>query len=233
MKTRSWTILLLALLALDQAGTAQAGMPMVTLTDVARMRLQTLSFFLLCLLGCAWVVQRIWNSLAKEFPRLPRLDYRKALGLLTLWGLLFVLILTMISGARELMTPGAWKKVGYTYKLDEDKPPATAPVPREAERRQTLDRLRIALWTYARNHGDHFPAAEARSAIPEEAWRMPDASGMHYRYVPGLVPDVGHAVLAYEPALFGERRMVLRTDGQIVLMSPDELLGTGSGGPNP
>jgi hypothetical protein len=35
----------------------------------------------------------------------------------TLWGLLFLLILTMISGARELMTPGAWEKHGSTYEL--------------------------------------------------------------------------------------------------------------------
>ncbi len=34
-----------------------------------------------------------------------------------IWGLLFVLVLTMISGARELMTPGAWEKEGFTYVL--------------------------------------------------------------------------------------------------------------------
>ena len=34
-----------------------------------------------------------------------------------LWGLLFMLVLTMISGARELLTPGAWEKKGATYQL--------------------------------------------------------------------------------------------------------------------
>ena len=36
------------------------------------------------------------------------------------WGSLFVLVLTMISGARELMTPGAWKKDGITYVLEDE-----------------------------------------------------------------------------------------------------------------
>jgi hypothetical protein len=40
----------------------------------------------------------------------------------TLWGLLFLLILTMISGARELMTPGAWEKHGSTYRLKDERP---------------------------------------------------------------------------------------------------------------
>ena len=31
----------------------------------------------------------------------------------------------MISGARELMTPGAWKKEGFTYKLNDEADPAT------------------------------------------------------------------------------------------------------------
>jgi len=163
--------------------------------------------------------------LAGRLPRLPRLGYGKALGVVTLWGLLFVLILTMISGARELMTPGAWKKVGYTYRLAEEKP-AAAERPHEAERRQAMERLRIALWTYARGHEGRFPPADVREAIPEEAWRVPDPSGMQYRYVAGRSADVGHAILAYEPGLFGTERLVLRTDGRIVLMSPEEIAPT-------
>jgi hypothetical protein len=222
MKSRAWSLLLIALIALDQPQVAWAGMPSITLSDLARMRVQTISFFLLAFLACSWVVQRIWNSLRADFPRLPRLGYGKALGVVTLWGLLFVLILTMISGARELMTPGAWKKTGYTYKLAEAKPAATEGR-HERERRQALERLRIALWTYARSHGGRFPPAEAREAIPEEAWRVPDPSGMEYLYVAGQVADVGHAPLAYEPGLFGAERLVLRTDGQIVLISPEEI----------
>src|SRR5262245_37003631 len=94
----------LALIAWDPAA-AYAGMPSITLTDVARLRLQTLSFFLVGFLFCAWLIQRLWNWLRKDFTSLPRLSYGKAVGLVGLWGLVFILVLTMISGARELMTP--------------------------------------------------------------------------------------------------------------------------------
>jgi hypothetical protein len=62
-------------------------------------------------------VKGLWNYLAKDFQKLPRMSYGKALAAVTLWGLLFLLVLSMISGARELMTPGAWEKQGLTYKL--------------------------------------------------------------------------------------------------------------------
>jgi hypothetical protein len=87
------------------------------LTDLARQRLEVISFFLLGLLICAAVIRWVWNGLRKDFAVLPRLSYARALGIIVLCGLLFVLVLTMISGARELMTPGAWEKKGLTYRL--------------------------------------------------------------------------------------------------------------------
>ncbi len=96
-------------------------MPSFSLTDVARLRLEAISFFLMVMLLAAWGVQRIWNALAKDFPRLPRMSYGRAVAGIVLWGFVFVLVLTMISGARELMTPGAWEKQGATYKL-KDRP---------------------------------------------------------------------------------------------------------------
>jgi hypothetical protein len=95
------------------AAPVAAGMPSVTLTDAASMRLQSISFFLVVFFGSALVIRWIWNSLTTDFPRLPRLSYPKALGLVRLWGLLFLLTLTMISGA--------WKKDGPTYALGDAK----------------------------------------------------------------------------------------------------------------
>ena len=86
-------------------------------------RLQVISFFLLGLLLSALFVKWIWNSLRREFPRLPRISFGKSLLLTIAWGLLFCIVLVMISGARELMTPGAWKKTGATYQLKEDPQP--------------------------------------------------------------------------------------------------------------
>jgi hypothetical protein len=98
-----------------------AGMPSFSLTDVAKLRLESISFFVVVLLLSAWGVMAMWNGLQRDFPRLPGMSYRRALAVMTLWGLVFVLVLSMISGARELMTPGAWEKVGATYKL-KDRP---------------------------------------------------------------------------------------------------------------
>jgi hypothetical protein len=100
---------------------AMAGMPTPpTLTDVATLRVQAISFFLLVLLLSAKLIQFLWNRLRSDFTKLPRLTYGKAVALVVLWGLLFVIVLTMISGARELMTPGAWDRNGATYKLSSE-----------------------------------------------------------------------------------------------------------------
>jgi hypothetical protein len=207
---------------LSQPSIALAGMPMVGLTDIARMRIQAISFFLACFLACAWVIQRIWNGLRDDLPRLPRLTYGKAVGLVTLWGLLFLLVLTMISGARELLTPGAWRKEGYTFKLNEGPGPSPEP-DREAERRQGLDRLRVALWTYAGGHGGQFPPDDKAPEIPEEVWRVPDPSSIRYVYKGGQSADQGSSPLAFEPGIFGRDRLVLLTSGEIRRMSPEEI----------
>ena len=92
-------------------------MPAVTFSDMARLRLEVISLFLVVLLASAGFIWALWNWLRSDFPRLPGLSYAKACGIVTLWGLLFVVVLTMISGAREVMTPGAWERDGATYNL--------------------------------------------------------------------------------------------------------------------
>jgi hypothetical protein len=101
------------------AGSADAGMPSMrfVLTEVAEMRLQTMSFFLAAYFASAFGIKLLWNCIASDFTVLPQLSYGRALALTTLWALLFVVVLTMISGARELMTPGAWEKDGVTLKV--------------------------------------------------------------------------------------------------------------------
>src|SRR4051812_2010511 len=46
-------------------GAAEAGMPspFVTVEDLARLRIQSISFFLATFLASAWLFQRIWNGL--------------------------------------------------------------------------------------------------------------------------------------------------------------------------
>src|SRR5258708_13990045 len=119
-----FTIVLLFLGTGCFPGFAFAGMPTVTvtLTDMAEIRLQNISFFVVGFFTSAFLIRLLWNGLQKQFPKLPRLSYRLALGVTLLWGLIFVLVLTMISGARELMTPAPWAKDGRTFKVPKTKP---------------------------------------------------------------------------------------------------------------
>jgi hypothetical protein len=99
------------------AAPAFAGMPSLTLSDVASLRLSGISFFLALLLLTAWGFRYLWNYLRRDFGRMPYLTYRMSLAAVLLLGLLFNIVLLMIAGTRELMTPGAWEKSGVTYKL--------------------------------------------------------------------------------------------------------------------
>ena len=53
------------------ASQASAGMTVITLTDMARMRIDALSFFIGVYLLISWVVKILWNHFAKTFPSLP------------------------------------------------------------------------------------------------------------------------------------------------------------------
>jgi hypothetical protein len=129
---RSYLSAFVLLIATFQASAAQAGMPKGLPTEVPRVlqlstpaleRFQTISFFLFIFTICAATVMFLWNYLQRDFPRLPRLTFGRAAAGVFLWGLLFVIVLTMISGARELMTPRAWEQRGYTYQIAEPPPP--------------------------------------------------------------------------------------------------------------
>lgn len=196
---------------------AHAGMPMVSLTDLATQRLQVLSFFLLILVVSAVVIGQLWNRLTPW----PRLSFRRALGLTVLWGLLFHLVLTMISGARELMTPGAWEKDGATYVLG-----AEAELREQllAVRQARLERLRDDLWLYAQDHDGAFPDDEFDPTLPPGMFDTTHTTGARFVYLPAARADVGAEVVAYEPGVFGEARWVLRSSGAIALQPIGEIL---------
>jgi len=215
---RAGAFLLLALLI---PLTAHAGMTMPAFTDIAQARFQVLSFFLILYLALAFIYQRVWNALAKDFPKLPRIRFRGALGALVVCGLFIYVVLTMISGARELMTPGAWARSGVHYKIRD---PERDPGPWiETARRGSLEKLRAVLWDYSRQHGGAFPASREQEGIPAWEWSSIDPNGLPLVYMPGLKPDIGKDVLAYEPGSFGSTRFVLLSDGEIVQMTEQEL----------
>ena len=188
---------------------ASAGMTVVTLTDVARARIDALSFFLVAYLVISWVVRIIWNQLAKSFVSLPRLKYLQALGVVFMTGLMFYVVLTMISGARELLTPGVWEKQGAGYRLRENE---TASLTKE-ERRQALRKIHDAIWSYAKAHNGAPPASPLVEGMDSTLWNF--EGGGFYCLMPDVRPGVGRDVMVYEPAAAGGRRFVLLADGGI------------------
>lgn len=202
---------------MNQIRVTLAGMPSLELTDIAKLRLDSISFFLVILLLSAAGVELLWNRLARDISTLSRLSYGGALAGTVLWGLLFLFVLTMISGARELITPGAWKKVGLTYALNDEREPEVVPANVETlllERRERLELLRMMLWTYAAAHEGLFPPTREESGIDESLWQQPGFPNVKYGYQSGLTAGEP-SPLVFEYGVYGDGRMVLDTLGKI------------------
>ncbi len=194
---------------------ARAGMTVYDLTDVARLRLEDISFFAFLLLLASLGIRLLWNFLAKDFPRLPRLSFLKALSLTALLSLLMLLILVMISGARELLTPGAWYRQGSHYRPNE--------VGNLELRQQSMQGLRASLMQYAQTHNGRFPPHDYVSEIPGKIWEAPDSAGTRYVYFGGQDATQSNAVLACEPQNFGEERIVLFVSGKVATLKTEEI----------
>jgi hypothetical protein len=197
------------------AASAQAGMTVYGLNDFYETRLQDISMFLVVLLLCSAGVMGLWNVLARDFKSLPRLKYRHAAALSVIFGLAMLLILTMISGIREVLTPEAWRKQGTAYKLNS---PAM-----EEERRLSLARLRDALHQYAQTHDGRFPPHDFVPEITDKLWETVDYRRSRFEYQHGLTLADTNRVLAWEPERFGEKRFVLFVGGEIKSLTKEEL----------
>ena len=197
------------------AAEARAGMPSYDLNDVVALRLQDISFFLVLLLASAYGFKLLWNFSFRPLPKVPQIGYRHALGLTTIFGLLMLLVLTMISGARELLTPGAWRKQGITYRLNS---PAN-----EEQRREHLRSLHAAMRHYQSTHAGQMPPHEYAPEIPHELWRSLDLEGT--RMILVNWPATGSATnwLALEPKSFGSKRLGVTRDGEIRPITSEEL----------
>ena len=202
-------------LSLAAVASARAGMTVYDLNDVVRLRLEDASFFAVLLLGCAFGIKLLWNYLAKGLPALPRINFLRAACLTAVLSLMMLLVLSMISGARELLTPGVWRRQGSAYRLNDT---ASEPM-----RRQSLEFLRAALRTYAEQHGGHYPPHDFVPDINEKFWMSPDSVGTRYVYVPGLTRDSAGRLLACEPSSFGDQRLALMADGEIKMLATTEI----------
>lgn len=194
---------------------AQAGMTVYGLRDIYRLRFEEMSFFIVLFVACAVLLKLLWNHAVKGFPGIPRLKFRHSFSLALLLGFAMLLILTMISGIREVLTPEAWRRQGSSYLLNS---PAQEPV-----RRRSLEQLRAALLEYARNHQGQFPPHDYVPEIADKLWQAPDQLGSHYVYSGGLTTNSSRALLAIEPPNFGDQRLGLRVSGEITFLSQAEI----------
>lgn len=194
---------------------AFAGMTVYGLNDVYRIRMEEVSFFILVFLVASALSKALWNTIAKDFPALPRLKWRHAAALSLTLGLGMLLILTMISGIREVLTPDAWRRQGSGYKMN-------SPVMVE-DRRWNIQQLRDGLVAYARNHDDQFPSHDFIAEIPAKLWETPDLKRLRYYYRPGAALDDGKAVVAWEPHTFGDEVFAIFSDGDVRLVKISEI----------
>ena len=205
------------------APAAHAGMPFLTLSDAASMRFEALGFFIGLFFLVAAALRGLWGLARRDFPSLPAPTYRLALAVVFTVALLLQVVLTMISGARELMTPGAWEKEGATYRVksgaahDEVSPERTA----------SLERLRDELWPYAAMHDGHLPANELdapATIISADAWKIAGTDA-RYVYVGGSVTttEAPPTIVAYEPAVVGNERLTLKSNGKIDVITAEDL----------
>lgn len=184
-------------------------------------RLQALSFFVVTTLFVAMLVRWLWNLFRRDWPSLPALSYRGALTVTLIWGLVSIVVLTMISGARELMTPGAWQKQGWTYRLES---PATTEPHARTQRRERLEALRLALLKYAATHSGRYPDDPKEL---EENWAIPAHPGFEFLYRSGhTAASDSAAVLVFEPEVGDSSRYVLLDNGMIGMMRTPELDAT-------
>jgi hypothetical protein len=217
------------------SGTLHAGMPAPLPTPFTEdafpqfgglspwvdVRLQAISLFVMAILCSAAVVRWLWNLMCVDWPALRPLTFRRAIVAVVLWGLVFIVVLTMISGARELMTPGAWIKRGWTYQPVES--PAIADGHHRPMREEALKALRVELLKYAALHEGRFP--ETTEDLPVD-WRIPAHPGLEFLYRGGQRVAEAGRILVFEPELGDDDRLILLTNGMIGMLATAELEAT-------
>ena len=176
-----------------------AGMPSIRLTPEVRNNLTGISFSIFVILVVvSLLIFLCWNKFLRG-KELPKISWFKSLVIALLGGCLFCLILVMIAGSRELLTPGAWKQKGVLYELSEKdielaSSPAYNPqtlVPLNdlpeslaAARYAAVVRLRNALVQFQKDHNGKLPESIAQSGFNSSYWIIPISGGLSYVYQP-------------------------------------------------
>ncbi len=188
------------------------------LTDDARMRLDTLSFYGVLLMVISFGVMVVWNCFGKMMRRLPRLAFGRTMTMVGLLGVLFWAMTWLVMGALAERMPEAWGPRWAAEWMREDR---VRHVPAMAERREAMEQFREVVWAHAAEHGGHPPGSPFADGQELGMWRFP--AGGFYVAVPGAKPGVGNDILMVEPATAGTTRWVLMADGRVESLPGNEL----------
>lgn len=192
-----------------------AGMPSLSLNAPYVERLQAVSFFSVVIVMSSVLVLLGWNLFAGTLRTLKKLKYGEALFLTVLWGLASVVVLTMISGARELMTPGAWQRNGLTHKL---KAGEVTPVDeKKADRRSKIEQLQLLLMQYALTHEGQYPKTRQDSGFADNIWTMTDQPSLTYQYFENQKFHEAPVPIVSEQPIYDQVLMIF-ANGSIVEM---------------
>lgn len=207
---------------------ADAGMGYPTISDFGRLRLKTLSFFLVAFLLFSYLFHICWHQIRNAIPRLPKLSFRQSMGMMFLWGLVFIVVLIMISGARELMTPGAWKKNGFTYQLTEasrsEKGLSVVNSDLANEKINSLLKLKVELMQFAENNSGRFPSEEEYKSWTYDLKKIPNTLGATWVYVPESTIEDSKSLLFFHPFSENESLTIcLFVDGSMQVLSKEEF----------
>ena len=196
-----------------------AGMTVYGLNDLYRLRFQELSFFLFLLFSCILAFRFLWNSVAKDLSWMPSLGWRQATCLSLLLGVFMLLILTMISGIREVLTPEAWRKQGTAYRLNSAE--------QEPVRKRSIGQLRWALFSFADTNYGRFPKHDFTGEIADKLWEAADSERSRYIYFPGKekapADSKNRELLVIEPPHFGSERFGILTTGEVRKFTTAEI----------
>lgn len=129
-------------------------------------------------------------------------------------GHLFVIVRTMISGAREWMTPGSWRRDGWTYRLKSSNDSSESNS--ITERTERLELSWRELRSSAAEHEGRFPNDADLTGKAAELAFLPDHSGIRYLLMKGRnIRDAQPRLLAYEPAVYSSEPLALFTDDSV------------------
>ncbi len=201
MNKTKWTQFKLpgTVLLMLNAGSVFAGMPTVRLTPEVRGHLSGISSSLfVVLIVASFLIFFCWNRFVRG-TELPKISWFKSIIVALLGGILFCLILVMIAGSRELLTPGAWKQNGVLYELADNQkdladmsaydpvtlvPMNDLPESLAAARYAAVVRLRNELVRFQHDHFGRLPENIVISDFDPAYWVIPVSGGLTFVYQP-------------------------------------------------